>query len=449
MGTVKVASKARFVRAGAAWALLVVLLVSVVGWFLARDPLPEEITLITGVEGGLYHHFGLELKIAYERRTGHVLNVLPSGGSAANREALLDGRADIAIVQAGAVGLSGIGLLSALYPEVVHFIVRRESAVGDFEDLAGKRLILGPLDSGMRRSALDVLSYYHMAGRIIEHTNGYFTELLNRREIDGAIVTTGIFNPDLQALFNDHAFELLPLKAAGAIQLRNAYMRQYVLPLGTYDVRGPIPPQDLPGLATTALLVGRRDLPDPLIRSLLESIYEGGLRYEFPSMFRKEAVVEFAPGPLVGEAELFFNPADRIGQMANIMESIAAFKELAFALFAGMYLLWGRFRRFEEQEKERSIQREKDKLDELLTETVVIEEAQVGESDPERLTEMLNEVTRIKLKALRQLTHEDLRGDRIFLIFLTQCANLIGKIEAKLSHVESLRRGRSLEEGID
>jgi hypothetical protein len=83
------------------------------------------------------------------------------------------------------------------------------------------------------------------------------------------------------------------------------------------------------------------------------------------------------------------------------------------------------------------IQREKDRLDELLIDTLRIEENQVGVSDPEKLAEMLNEVTRIKLKALRQLTHEDLRGDRVFLIFLTQCANLIGKIQAKMNHLES------------
>ena len=51
---------------------------------------------------------------------------------------------------------------------------------------------------------------------------------------------------------------------------------------------------------------------------------------------------------------------------------------------------------------------------------------------------MLDEVTRIKLKALRQLTHEDLRGDRVFLIFLTQCASLIGKIQAKMNQVAYL-----------
>jgi hypothetical protein len=48
---------------------------------------------------------------------------------------------------------------------------------------------------------------------------------------------------------------------------------------------------------------------------------------------------------------------------------------------------------------------------------------------------MLDKVTRIKLKALDELTHEALRGDRIFLIFLTQCANLINKIQAKITQL--------------
>ena len=96
-------------------------------------------------------------------------------------------------------------------------------------------------------------------------------------------------------------------------------------------------------------------------------------------------MLDVGPGPLAEEADMFFNPADRIGQMANIMESIAAFKELVFALFAGLYLLWGRFRRFEEREQNRLIQREKDRLDELLIETLRIEEKQVDVSDPEKL----------------------------------------------------------------
>ena len=46
-----------------------------------------------------------------------------------------------------------------------------------------------------------------------------------------------------------------------------------------------------------------------------------------------------------------------------------------------------------------------------------------------------DQVALLKLEALEKLTHEDLRGNRMFLIFLTQCANLISKIQAKLNQL--------------
>ena len=431
----KIDSKATLVRTFLAWAFILVLVVVVGVWYFRDDHVPQEITLFTGAEGGLYHRFGLALEKVYERQTGQGMRVISSAGSAANRVALIGEEADVAIVQAGAVSLDDLGLLSALYPEIVHVVVRKDLEVFQLEDLVGRRMILGPADSGMRQSAIEVLGAHQVMDGIIEETNRYFGELLLDKGVDGAIVTTGIFNPDLKEVLASRQFRLLPIPAAGAVQARNAYLNSHVLPMGLYGISRPVPAEDLPTLATTALLVGREDLPPGIIRNLLTAVYEGGLHHRFPALFRKDAAQDYSPAPLTKEADLFFNPADRIGQVANIMESIAAFKELAFALFAGLYLLWGRFRRFEEREKARLIQKEKDRLDEMLTETLRIEEAQVAESDPIALQRMLDEVTRIKLKALRQLTHEDLRGDRVFLIFLTQCSSLIGKIQAKMGQV--------------
>lgn len=115
------------------------------------------------------------------------------------------------------------------------------------------------------------------------------------------------------------------------------------------------------------------------------------------------------------------------------MESLAAGKELLFALVAGLYLLWDRYRRLKEGERTRELSVMKERLDDLLAETTRIERAQIETVDVVQLKEYLDEVTRIKLKALDELTHEDLRGDRMFLIFLTQCANVINKIQAKIS----------------
>ena len=40
-----------------------------------------------------------------------------------------------------------------------------------------------------------------------------------------------------------------------------------------------------------------------------------------------------------------------------------------------------------------------------------------------------------KLRAIEELTHEDLRADTSFSIFLQQCANLTRKIQSKIAYV--------------
>ena len=69
------------------------------------------------------------------------------------------------------------------------------------------------------------------------------------------------------------------------------------------------------------------------------------------------------------------------------------------------------------------------------------------ETDPARLNKFLDEITEIKLKALEQLTDETLRGDRVFSIFLMQCANLINKLQFKpLIQAEAQRKIRQRED---
>ena len=57
----------------------------------------------------------------------------------------------------------------------------------------------------------------------------------------------------------------------------------------------------------------------------------------------------------------------------------------------------------------------------------------MGETDARRLQNSLDEVTRIKLEALRELTAESMGDERMFMVFLTQCDNLSRKIQAKIA----------------
>ena len=165
---------------------------------------------------------------------------------------------------------------------------------------------------------------------------------------------------------------------------------------------------------------------------VVASLYENNLRADVPTFIPAERATDWRTLPVHPAARRYFDPYEEFGVLAALIESIAATKELVVALFAGLYLIWQRWHLARRREREREVQVMKDRLDAMLQETARIERAQMDTLEPARLKEYLDQVTTIKLRALDELAHEDLRGDRMFLIFLIQCGNLIHKIQAKI-----------------
>ena len=99
---------------------------------------------------------------------------------------------------------------------------------------------------------------------------------------------------------------------------------------------------------------------------------------------------------------------------------------------AGIYILWIRWRRLKEKESQELLSRQKEHLDEFLEKTLRLEELQMKTFDADELRELLDEVTRIKLKALYEFTEEEVRSDQSFAVFLDQCSSLISRIQLKI-----------------
>src|SRR5690606_17172777 len=131
-------------------------------------------------------------------------------------------------------------------------------------------------------------------------------------------------------------------------------------------------------------------------------------------------------------ARSFFDPFDQLGWTATVLESLSALKELLVALAAGAYLLWDRWRRLREREAQEDYKAQKDRLDQFLEQTAAIEREQMATDDVRTLRDLLDRVVRIKLHALTQFTHETLRGDSTFSLFLLQCNNLTNIIQLKI-----------------
>jgi len=420
------------IRNGVGWTMAGLLVVSLLTWWFTRDTLPGRVRITTAVEGGQYEALGRLLADSLGERLPAVeVEAVPGLGTVENRRRLLDGEAQLGLFQAGAAPLEGLAVLAPLHQDVVHVVVRTGLDVSSLADLAGRRVSVGPEGSGMRTLALTLLEHYSL-GELVETSDAYFLELLEDESLDAAIVTTGLLNQDLGALLATRQFELLPVLDAEALGVKHAFLVPIDIPRGLYAERPALPAAALPSVATRALLVAPDDASDLLVGHVLAALYESDIRMQMPMMPGRALGREWTDTTLHPAADTFFDPYRGIGVFATFMESLAAVKELAFALVAGIYLIWSRWNRLKSAERARRLQEQKDRLDQLLDKTVAIERSQMDETDLRQLKRHLDDVTLIKLEALEELSHEDLRGDRTFLIFLTQCANLIAKLQAKI-----------------
>jgi hypothetical protein len=71
-------------------------------------------------------------------------------------------------------------------------------------------------------------------------------------------------------------------------------------------------------------------------------------------------------------------------------------------------------------------------LDVYLGEMIRVDRAQMETEDARALKRLLDEVTRIQIQALDELTHEELRDRQMFSLFLMQCSHVAGKIQNKI-----------------
>ena len=222
--------------------MAMVVVISLALWVLTRETFPDVLRIATAAKGGLYYQVGLILEPHLEARTGSDVRVLASRGSVENRELLLRGEADLAILQGGAIELDGLAVLAPIYRDFAHIIARRDGGITALGDLAGRRVVIGPQGSGMRETARTILEHYRIELTPVEPTHSYFRELLDDRTLDAAIVTTGLLNPDLGSVLATGEYDLIPILDADALSIRHRHFTPDKIPRGFYSEGPPVPP---------------------------------------------------------------------------------------------------------------------------------------------------------------------------------------------------------------
>ncbi len=429
--------KLRVSRRWTAFAVLVGALMF--AWIAMRPTLPTRVRMATGAPGSQYAAIALGIRPYLERRLGRPIDLVEVAGAGDASAAMLRaGEVELAILQARGMDVEGVRAVAPLYADVVHVVARKpKNSPSDYrpitsiQDLVGRKVALGPEGSGMRRTARRLLEHYQLhEGMLAPLAPCYFTEMRNDPSIDASIVTTGILDDDLDELLGTGEFTLVPIPDAEGMCLRTSGLAVFQIPYGLY-AEGTVPTERTPTVSTAAFLAVAENAPAAWIKALLDALFVDVPPGQFPTLYDQARAREWRGAAYHPAVRDYHEPYRGLDVLANSMESLAAIKELLVAVGAGVYLLWQWRRRREVRERERDTQIQKNAIDAWLEETMRIEEKTLKISDPDELSVYLPMVSEIKLRALRELTGEHVRGDQLFSIFLQQCDNVISKLQRK------------------
>jgi TRAP transporter TAXI family solute receptor len=279
------------------------LALAVAGSAAAQEPAPapapveapaaEVVPLGTGAITGVYFPVGValcRLVNQHRRETGLRCAATLSEGSVANIAALRSEVDALAIVQSDvqAAALAGEGPFAAtgpfdglaavmgLYPEPLTLVVRADAGVAGVEDLAGKRVWLGPEGSGTRSLAGALIAALGWTEASLAPAEPDIRpedvpRALCAGRIDAFFYVVGHPAPVVQEATTECAARLVPITggAIEALVAANPALVLATIPAGLY--RGTPAAVDTFGVSAT--LVTRASLPEDTIYTIVRAIF--------------------------------------------------------------------------------------------------------------------------------------------------------------------------------
>jgi hypothetical protein len=242
----------------------------------------------TGGTGGTYYPVGQTIAAAISQPGKIVVNAQTSNGSLGNVIGIASGALESGFSQAdvatwahtgtgifeGKPALSGLRLIANLYPESIHVVVKKTSAIQGVADLRGKQVSMDEVGSGTLINARQVLAAYGLKESDIKPhyvKPNQAGDMLAAGGLDAFFFTGGIPAQGISQLAASGAgIRLLPIDGPAAERLRS---------LSPFLFKDTIAADSYPGVAATeTLAVGAQWLTSDkadkeLVYQLVKTLY--------------------------------------------------------------------------------------------------------------------------------------------------------------------------------
>jgi TRAP transporter TAXI family solute receptor len=245
----------------------------------SQRPEPDEVhlRLATGPAGAVYRRIGGALAERISARVpGATVSTVPSGASTDNIRMLRAGAVHLgltsldALIRSDGSAPGGLSAICRLYDSHLHLVVLAGSAIGEFRDLAGRRVSLGARDSGTEFTSRRVLELGRVKvdGRYLSQAES--AAALRADEIDAMFSLTGVPTPAITDLAQRHPVRLIPLDAQ-ADALRTAFPGPYTPAMIPATAYAGVPAGRT--VAVPNLLLVRNDVPHDLVYATTGTVF--------------------------------------------------------------------------------------------------------------------------------------------------------------------------------
>jgi TRAP transporter TAXI family solute receptor len=265
---------------GLAAAVGVVSIVSLALIYFLPSP-PSKVVMATAFKGSAPEYYGRRYREIFAR-SNIELELRETGGVVENLKLLQDPQSDvqIAFMVAGVSdGKHAPGLLSlgTVFNTPIWIFYSSNESIERLSQLKGKRIAIGPVGSGARAQAEQILGKTGVnseSATLLPFGGTAAVEAMNDGKVD-AVWTFGTPDgPAVQAFLRNPNVRIMGFQTAEALTRMFPELARLVLPQGVIDLDRNIPPNDVPLIGNTGKILVRSDLHPEIVQLLLQAMVE-------------------------------------------------------------------------------------------------------------------------------------------------------------------------------
>lgn len=251
------------------------------------DASVDFVTIAAGGTSGPYYQIGATMSQVFADTLGADSSVQATGASVENINLIVDGGAEVAFAMGDATRQAtegtgpfegdaqpGLMAITALYPNFVQIVTTADSGIASVNDLEGRRVGVGDVNSGVELNAQMILEAHGMSYDDIEEDFLSYSEAIDQMkngQVDAAFVTSGLPNSSVLDLATTADVVIVPIEGEGMAKLLELYpfFSENVIPGGTYDAE-----DDTPTASIMNQLLVSSELSEDAVYSLTKALWD-------------------------------------------------------------------------------------------------------------------------------------------------------------------------------